>query len=108
MTLYVRMADGTEDELRPTHGCEACGHPMKPNPIDPKQSKESRCPNCGACERYVVEKQYSNAGEVAAWAVLRFWSPEAQVDDHGNLTVKRGPAVMAYYPQGAWMSYRSD
>ena len=55
-----------------------------------------------------MEKQYSNAGEVAAWAVLRFWSPEAQVDDHGNLTVKRGPAVMAYYPQGAWMSYRSD
>lgn len=111
------LSDLTHEDRYETYtGCEACGYPLKPHQLMTGYRDENGsdvwveanyaevpgkggCPGCGAGEKY-----YSGCREVP----LASHNPRVGLGDDGSLSVLRGEDRLGYYPQGAWVSYRSD
>lgn len=108
MAVYVRLSHGAEDTISAYTGCAKCARPF-PNT---SQTAELRCNtyrtcSCGHTESRTYDDDYTGFKRFD-WIPLRWWNPAVERDDNGGLMVKKYGEEVAYYPSGAWMSYRSD
>lgn len=119
MTLFVRLANGAEDQFQTFVGCVNCGWPRTdkvyqgdadvgdvvllreiPDPsglpnhwIQP----EYGCASCDASETSnVYETTVIKVGQV---------NPAASNHVDGTLTVEKGKTRLAFYPAGVWVSW---
>src|SRR5687768_10758877 len=99
MSVHVRLQGGFEDTHAPYVACTACGFPAT-GAQQPSDYATGPCPNC-------------NAGKFD-WRDNRtdlstcFWNPSVETPEDGTLTVARWNVRIAYYPAGAWISWRAD
>lgn len=103
MSVYVRLSDTVEDTLAAFTGCVDCAHPLPADGVGGLKCYIRACPSCGRRDRTDLYD-----GRTLEWVNLRWWNPTVVRDESGGLEVRKGGSVVAYYPPGAWTSYRSD
>jgi hypothetical protein len=108
MTVYVRLVNGMEDQHPPYKGCKNCAYPLDGGAYPlahwrspGKGGKDYGCPGCGAFDRWNESNEYTITS-------LQWWNPSVDQGLDGSLTIRRKDTQVAFYPVGAWMSWRSD
>lgn len=103
MTLVVRLINGTEDRFAPYNGCVRCGA-TETRDVSRRNTSwshdwNSECANCG---------YHRNIDNDEFYRPESLWNCSAEPDGSGALIVKQYVAQVAYYPAGAWLSWRTE
>lgn len=100
MTVHIRLNGGYEDTYDAYAGCGSCCCPLAKHSTLLIASDVMECPNCGAQE--VSRDQDWRRVE------LKWYNPKVARGEDGSLSILRWNTSLGFYPQGAWMSWRSD
>lgn len=94
MTVYVRLSIGVEDPIPAFEGCAKCA---SPNIVNREECE------CGHWKRI-----YDANDNPIKFIPTMYWNPSVDQDSTGGLIIRKGKSQIAYYPKGAWISWRSD